>query len=98
MSTPTWVTCSPNWASHATTIGHYLLDSKKIARDAIVDIARHRHCVHTVPSSVASRKLEAVSGTANVYLCGSYLGMAPVHEAAITSGIKAAQAVLENWA
>ena len=53
----------------------------------------HRHCVHTPASQSASEAIAKASGKGSVHFTGSYLGFAPIHEAAIASAERAAAAV-----
>lgn len=73
-----------------------LLESKKIERHSIINIAKHRHCVHTTKSTCAANDLLKINGGNNIFFCGSYLGLAPVHEAAITSAINTAQLIKDT--
>jgi predicted NAD/FAD-binding protein len=56
----------------------------------VLDVAQHRHCVHTPASIAAAEEVERCNGEGGIHFAGSYLGLAPVHEAAVASAERVA--------
>jgi predicted NAD/FAD-binding protein len=73
-----------------------LLDASINQFEMVIDINQYRHCVHTPASIDASESLKTINGFRSVHFAGSYLGFAPIHEAAVASAENVAATLLES--
>lgn len=71
-----------------------LLDASARPFERVIDMNKYQHCVHTPVSIDASKTLRAMNGFKSVYFAGSYLGFAPIHEAAVVSAENVAATLL----